>query len=677
MDRQIVYPGQILPETTLLQMAKDAMIGNAKLAAAMLGTSTIANGFAVTPTGPASLQIVVAPGEIYSLANIDSLAFSTLPADTTHSILKQGILLDGVTLSCPAPTTTGQSINYLIQVTYQDQDSTPVLLPYYNSANPALPYSGMGNNGLTQNTSRKGVAIAQVKAGASAATGSQTTPAPDSGYVGLYVATVAFGQTTITSGNITQYSGAPLLPSGVLQSIQGGNTTYALDIGAANAYAATFFPAITSLQDGLMLRFKASNANTGASTFSPNGISAAPIVGGNHSALQGGEIVATGVVWVQWNSTIGSGSWVLVESSGGGLQVASATKGQHATTASQAQTQGVTAFTSGGVSTALTLAPVPAISAYAAGQRFRVKFSQTSTGTDTLNVSGLGAKSLKQYDYAGAKIPASFGSGQLADVEYDGSDFVVLDQLPASAGIVGTTRNGRMFVGTASATANYLADEIVLETSLGGQAYRLPNFNKTINLATTGVGGMDTGTAPASSFVGIYAIYNPATNTSGLLAVNATGVKLAEIYAGANMPSGYTASCLLIVVPTTAGSLFAQFKVYGRKVSFLSTNFYTTSSVVSSVAVTVTPVPLNALTVSGTMESVCTAASELGIYVSDGDLVNGGMQSSVGDVIATGKVTSSFSDVFVTTGGRQLAVSTSISGPGTPTFKIYASEYKI
>ncbi|WP_449103813.1 hypothetical protein [Pseudomonas veronii] len=427
MDRQIVYPGQILPETALLQMAKDAMIGSAKLAAAMLGTSTIANGFAVTPTGPASLQIVVAPGEIYAMANIDSLAFSTLPADTTHSILKQGIMLDGVTLSCPAPTTTGQSINYLVQVTYQDQDSTPVLLPYYNSANPALPYSGMGNNGLTQNTSRKGVAIVQVKAGASAATGSQVTPAPDSGYVGLFVATVAYGQTTITSGNITQYAGAPLLPSGVLQSIQGGNTTYALDTGAVNACAATFFPAITSLVDGLTLRFKAANSNTGAATFSPNGISAAPIVGGNHAALQGGEIAATGDVWVQWNSSIGGGSWVLVESSGGGLQVASGTKSQHAISAEQAQAQGVTAFSSGGVSTALTLTPVPAITAYAANQRFRVKFGLVSTGADTINVSGRGAKSIKQYDATGAKIPAVFFVGQLADVEYDGTDFVLLN----------------------------------------------------------------------------------------------------------------------------------------------------------------------------------------------------------------------------------------------------------
>lgn len=435
MDRQIVYPGQILPETALLQMAKDTMIGSAKLATAMLGTSTIANGFAVTPTGPASLQIVVAPGEIYAMANVDSLAFSTLPADTTHSILKQGIMLDGVTLSCPAPTTTGQSINYLVQVTYQDQDSTPVLLPYYNSANPALPYSGMGNNGMTQNTARKGVAIVQVKAGASAATGSQVTPAPDSGYVGLFVATVAYGQTTITSGNITQYAGAPLLPSGVLQSIQGGNTTYALDTGAVNACAATFFPAITSLVDGLTLRFKAANSNTGAATFSPNGISAAPIVGGNHAALQGGEIAATGDVWVQWNSSVGAGSWVLVESSGGGLQVASGTKSQHAISAGQAQAQSVTAFTTAGVSTALTLTPVPAITAYAANQRFRLKLSQASTGADTINVSGLGAKSLKQYDSTGAKIPAVFAVGQLADVEYDGTDFVILDQLPSSSGV--------------------------------------------------------------------------------------------------------------------------------------------------------------------------------------------------------------------------------------------------
>ena len=329
MDRQIVYPGQILPETSLLQMTKDAMIGSAKLAAAVLGTSTVANGFAVTPTGPASLQVVCAPGEIYSLTSIDALAFSTLPADTTHSIMKQGILLDAVTLTCAAPGTTGQSINYLVQATYQDVDSTPVLLPYYNSANPSLPYSGMGNNGLTQNTARKGAAVVAVKAGASAATGSQTTPAPDAGYVGLYVVTVAYGQTTITSTSIAQYSAAPLLPSGILQSMQNGNTSFAIDIGTANTYVCNFTPAITTRSEGQPLRFKVKTANNGACTIN-DGLGVVSLVGGAHSALQGGELVANGDAWVQWNTSVGGGSYILLFCTGAAEQVATATQSMHA-----------------------------------------------------------------------------------------------------------------------------------------------------------------------------------------------------------------------------------------------------------------------------------------------------------------------------------------------------------
>ena len=54
MDRQIVYPGQIPLETDLLNSNRFAMIAIAKLAAAMLGTGTVANGLACAPTSPAS-----------------------------------------------------------------------------------------------------------------------------------------------------------------------------------------------------------------------------------------------------------------------------------------------------------------------------------------------------------------------------------------------------------------------------------------------------------------------------------------------------------------------------------------------------------------------------------------------------------------------------------------------
>ena len=95
------------------------------------------------------------------------------------------------------------------------------------------------------------------------------------------------------------------------------------------------------------------------------------------------------------------------------------------------QSQSGTAFPTTGPSAALVLTPAPAITAYAAGQRFRVKFNRASTGADTINISGKGAISLKQYDSAGAKVAAVFAIEQLADIEYDGVDVVLLDQLPA------------------------------------------------------------------------------------------------------------------------------------------------------------------------------------------------------------------------------------------------------
>lgn len=231
------------------------------------------------------------------------------------------------------------------------------------------------------------------------------------------------------------------------------------------------------------------------------------------------------------------------------------------------QIQAGTAFTTGGTPSAQTLTPTPAISAYAAPLRFRVKFSQASTGSGTINVSGIGAKILKQYDYTGAKVAATYVVGQLADIEYDGTDFVVLDQLPANvalaqSGVVGGSRNLQMSVTAASATATITADEVIVEAgAFGALQYRLSSFSKLINLAITGAGGMDTGTAPLSGFVGIYVIYNPSlalsTTNPALLAQNATPGALGNIYGGANMPTGYTASALVSVWPTNGSGQLA------------------------------------------------------------------------------------------------------------------------
>jgi len=211
MDRPIVYPGQIPLETDLLNTNRFAMIGLAKLAAAILGTATQVSGFAATPDSPASMIVKIGAGEIYALTNLDGTAYSSLAADTTHQILKQGIMLDPVLLPLTAPATVGQSVNYLIQATLQETDTGAVVLPYYNSANPAVAYSGPSNSGAAQATTRKCGVVVSAKAGVAAATGSQVTPTADAGYVGMWVVTVAYGQTTITAPNISAFASAPTI----------------------------------------------------------------------------------------------------------------------------------------------------------------------------------------------------------------------------------------------------------------------------------------------------------------------------------------------------------------------------------------------------------------------------------------------------------------------------------
>ncbi|MCA7086039.1 phage tail protein [Cupriavidus sp. DB3] len=172
-------------------------------------------------------------------------------------------------------------------------------------------------------------------------------------------------------------------------------------------------------------------------------------------------------------------------------------------------------------------------------------------------------------------------------------------------GVVGMMRNGRMSVATASASATFTADEIIVASALGGETYRLANFSETINLATTGAGGMDTGTAPANGYVALYAIHNPTTGDTALLARNATAAVQPEVYGGMNMPAGYTASALVSVWPTNGSGQFDVGVQQGRRISRSSATVLSqTTSTTSSIAVELSiasAVPPNATGVGGTL----------------------------------------------------------------------------
>ena len=211
MDRQIIQIGAIPLDIDQLNQSKNVMIGLGMALQAILGTSTLVDGLACTPTSPASMQVHVAPGSIYTYGNVDNTAYGSVAADTAHQIVKQGINLGQLTFTLTAPVTTGFSVNYLVQAIYQDTDTGATVLPYYNSSNPSTAYNGPGNSGTSQNTVRQGQCVVSVIAGTAAATGSQTTPAPTTGYTGLFVITVANGATTVVSGNISQVAGAPFI----------------------------------------------------------------------------------------------------------------------------------------------------------------------------------------------------------------------------------------------------------------------------------------------------------------------------------------------------------------------------------------------------------------------------------------------------------------------------------
>lgn len=124
-----------------------------------------------------------------------------------------------------------------------------------------------------------------------------------------------------------------------------------------------------------------------------------------------------------------------------GFKVADAVNSYEAVTAHQLIYQDDFAFTTGGSSTAFTLTTVithglGGMPILATNERWHVIFHTTAGASPTLNRDGLGAKSLKYYDSAGVK--QNCGASQIvanmrSDVIYDGTDYILLNQLPGSS----------------------------------------------------------------------------------------------------------------------------------------------------------------------------------------------------------------------------------------------------
>jgi hypothetical protein len=274
MDRIIVLNDEQINASDTGNTNSFAMIGIAKLASAVLGGNTLINDLMCIPDSPLSLNVILNQGEIYQLDEIDDTPYGALPINS-NQILKTGISFSPKIISISPPATPGDSINYLIQVQLENNDNTPENRPFF------------GGVPQVENTIRSCLINAALKAGLPAPTGTQITPTPDAGFIGAWVVTVANGQTTIGSGNITVYDINNFITETLIQKIsqesadaryaqigilQSGGYVYSQDTGVVNALVASLNPNITSLYEGMEIRIKVANTNTGASTINPNGL---------------------------------------------------------------------------------------------------------------------------------------------------------------------------------------------------------------------------------------------------------------------------------------------------------------------------------------------------------------------------------------------------------------------
>jgi len=220
---------------------------------------------------------------------------------------------------------------------------------------------------------------------------------------------------------------------------------------------------------------------------------------------------------------------------------------------------GTELFTTGGVANTYTLTPTTALASYTSGVTYRVQFNLANTGASTINISGLGAKTLVK---AGATATANgdIVTTKIYYIVYDGTNFQILNYGGASTGsgsVVQATApvfatnvvgSASMDVfNTTSTTVNSFGAATTL--NVGGTPTTAVTHNysanatanattKTINIGTGGVSGsitaitLGSSTAGATTRVGI-----GISPTSSLLEIAAGSTSVAPLKFTAGAPT--------------------------------------------------------------------------------------------------------------------------------------------
>lgn len=202
-----------------------------------------------------------------------------------------------------------------------------------------------------------------------------------------------------------------------------------------------------------------------------------------------------------------------------------------------------------GAADAYVITLSPAITAYATGQLFWVKIANTNTGASTLNVNGLGVKSIKS---AGT---TDVTAGQLAvgavyGFRYDGTNFLLIGSSTIADGSV--------------TTAKIADDAVTLAKQAPGTANRLQGFDGSGNPSEITVNGA-TLSAGALTITG-----------SGLVFISTGTAAASASLAFTGLSSTYKAYMVVFenVTPTTPNPVLVMRVSTNNGSSYLSTGIY-------------------------------------------------------------------------------------------------------
>lgn len=239
----------------------------------------------------------------------------------------------------------------------------------------------------------------------------------------------------------------------------------ATSTGSANTQAVSI-SSVTSLVDGLRVIFIAGYSNSGAMTLNVSSLGAVAIkkLDGT-TALAANDILAGDIVDVIYDSGAGGHFRVLFPNLN---RVANY------------------AGTSGGSANAQTITPIPTISAYASGQRFQFLAGFSNTGATTINVAGLGVKTIKRLDGTTDLVANDIVVGDMVDIEYESGVGVFR--------LLSPTFNRRaLFCGTSGGTANALtmtANPVVTALAIGQEYSFVASLTNTAAAPTLNLSGL-------------------------------------------------------------------------------------------------------------------------------------------------------------------------------------------